>query len=234
MRWLACMFLLSGFSAQAAMVTELIYHDQDPGSEAYVTRILVNERYMRLDDGRDGGDFVLFDRKKGEVVNVLHGLKVLMRVTGRPLPLVRPAAYRVEERAEQVKQGTMRLQIRADGVLCSETVSARDLLPDAARAMSEYKLALAYTQLQTYLNTPEDLRQPCDLLHHVWESGRSLAYGLPLEERDYSGRLRRFSGSTRKPLDSSWFTLPEGYQTLQPPEADQATSNWQPADVQTR
>jgi len=72
------------------MVTEVIYHDQDPGSEPYVTRILVNERFMRLDDGQDGGDFVLFDRKKGEVVNVLHEMKVLMRVTGKPLPSSRP------------------------------------------------------------------------------------------------------------------------------------------------
>jgi hypothetical protein len=100
--------------------------------------------------------------------------------------------------------------------------------------MSEYKMALAFTQLQTYLNTPEDLRQPCDLLHHVWESGRSHAYGLPLEERDYSGRVRKFSESARRTLDPSWFTLPGGYATMQPPEADQATSNLQPADVQTR
>jgi len=216
------------------MVTEVIYHDQDPGSEPYVTRILVNERFMRLDDGQDGGDFVLFDRKKGEVVNVLHEMKVLMRVTGKPLPSSRPVTYRVEERTEQVKKGTMRVQIRADGVLCSETVSASDMLPDAARAISEYKTALAFTQLQTYLNTPEDLRQPCDLLHHVWESGRSLEYGLPLEERDYAGRVRKYSGSTTKTLDSLWFTLPEGYATMQPPEADQATSSLQPADVQTR
>jgi hypothetical protein len=165
---------------------------------------------------------------------VLHDPKILMRMANRPLPGSRPLAYTVEEKVLPVRAGTVRVQIFADGKLCSETVSAKGLLPDAARALAEFKSALAYTQLQTFRNTPEELRQPCDLAHHVWEGGRGLAYGLPLEERDYAGRVRRLSGNAMKNLDSALFVLPTGYIAMQPPEADQAGPSLQPSAVQAR
>lgn len=215
-------------------MTELRYQDQDPGSEPYMTRILITERFLRLDGGHDKGDFVLFDRKSRHVVNVLHDQKILMRMHNRPLPDTRPLSYKVEEKVSPVNQRTIRVQLFADEKLCSETVSDQAMLPGAAKAMAEYKNALAYTQLQTYLNTPAELRQPCDLVHHVWESGRSLAYGLPIEERDYAGRVRQFSGSAMKRLDPGLFKLPKGYVTMQPPEGDQTAPNLQPSAVQTR
>lgn len=234
MKWIVCLLLFTGLAAHAATVTEVRYLDQDPGGEPYLTRILVTRQFMRLDDGQDGDDFVLFDRKKRQVVNVMHGLKTLLWVSGKPLPPTRPVIYKVDEKADKVRKDTTRVQLRANGELCSETVSVSGMLPDVVSAMAEYKSALAYTQLQTFLNTPENIRQPCDLVHHVWESGRSLAHGLPLEERDYAGRVRKLSGTAKRPFDPSWFALPGGYATIQPPEAGQTSSSVQPSSVQSK
>lgn len=234
MRFIACLLVLLCVKAQAAGMLELRYQDQDPGSEPYLTRILISDRFVRLDGGEDSGDFVLFDRKSRRVVNVLHDQKILMRMHNRPLPRTRPQDYKLDEKTTPVKKGTLRVQVLADGKLCSETVSAKGLQPDAVRALSEYKSALAYTQLQTYLNTPADLRQACDLAHHVWDTGRALSYGLPIEERDYEGRLRQFSGSAMKRLNPALFKLPKGYVTMQPPEGDQTAPSVQPSPVQTK
>ena len=234
MRHIAGVLLLMSLNAQAAGMLELRYLDQDAGTEPYLTRILISDRFMRLDGGKDSGDFVLFDRKSRQVVNVLHDQKILMRMHNRPLPRTRPQDYKLDEKTTPVKKGALRIQVYADGKLCSETVSAKGLQPGAVRALSEYKSALAYTQLQTYLNTPADLRQPCDLAHHVWEGGRALSYGLPIEERDYEGRVRQFSGSAMKRLNPALFKLPRGYVTMQPPEGDQTAPSVQPSPVQTK
>ncbi len=234
MRFIAGLLLLCGLNAHAASMLELRYQDQDPGSEPYLTRILISDRFVRLDGGEDSGDFVLYDRKSRQVVNVLHDQKILMRMHNRPLPRTRPQDYKLDVKTVSVKIGTLRVQVLADGKLCSETVLARTMLPGAARAMAEYKSALAYTQLQTYLNTPADLRQTCDLVHHVWDGGRALKYGLPIEERDYEGRIRQFSGSGMKKLNPALFKLPKGYVTMQPPEGDQTAPSVQPSPVQTK
>lgn len=200
-------------SVQAADMIELRYLDQDSGDAPYQTRILITDRYVRLDDGSDGADFILLDRKSRTLTNVIHEQKMLMRMSRKPLPV---HVYKAEEKITPVRSGTSRIQIFSDGALCSETVAAKKLLPEAAAALAEYKSALAYTQWQTYQNTPAEIRQACDLVHHVWGAARSLAHGLPLEERDYSGRTRQLLSTARKPAQSSLFKLPGHYVVMQP------------------
>mgnify|MGYP001765115216 CR=1 FL=1 len=231
--------LLASLGVEAAQMTELRYQDQDAGGEPYATRFLMTDRYLRMDSGGDNDDFVLFDRKTRQAVNVLHGQRILMYMRNKPLPSTRPFEYKVEEIVTPVNKSTVRVLIRAANNTCSESVAAKGLLPDAVRALTEFKAALAYTQWQTYSGTPEDLRQVCDLVHHVWESGRALSYGLPIEERDYSGKVRMFSGHQARRLKPALFRLPKGYVEMQPPENEQsgsgqAGSNAQPASVQAR
>ncbi len=215
-------------------MTELRYQDQDAGGDPYLTRFLITDRFLRMDSGLDNDDFVLLDRKTRQVVNVLHGQKVLMKMRNKPLPATRPPEYKVEEIVTPVNKGTLRVQIRAGNSTCSETVAAKDLLPDAARALAEFKAAVAYTQWLTYSGTPADLRQTCDLAQHVWDSGRALTYGLPIEERDYSGKVRVFSGHAARKSKPLLFRLPKGYVDMQPPEGNQTDFNAQPASVQAR
>lgn len=218
MKFAAIVLFAIGLSAQAADMVELNYRDQEQGGQVYQTRILVNSRYLRMDEGQDKGDFTLLDRKTGDVVNVQHEQKLMVRLHNRPLPRIRQPAYKVSEQTEVVRPGTTRVRIYADDKLCSETVAARKLFPDAAEAIGQFRSAMAYTQWQTYQNTPEELRQNCDLVHYVWEVTRPLEYGLPMEERDYSGRIRVLEGSKRVPLKSSLFVLPKGYAVIQPPD----------------
>jgi hypothetical protein len=210
--------LLACAAVQAADMIDLRYQDSESGEPAYQTRILVSERYLRMDDGNDGADFVLFDRKTGKVSNVVHAQKMLMAMHEKKLPKPPSHAYRVERKVMPVRAGTVRVQVLADGRLCSETVAVARLYPDAARALTEYKAALAYTQWTTYRNTPAELRQDCDLVHHVWQSGMALSQGLPIEERDYAGRVRLYvSGETRK-LRPELFELPKDYETFVLPD----------------
>lgn len=229
MRAFAAGFLLICVGAQAADMIELRYQDSEDGMPAYQTRILVAERYLRMDGGTDASDFVLFDRKTGKVVNVVREQKMIMVLLDKKLPAKPSLPYRVERRVTPVRAGSVRVQVLADGKLCSETVAVPGLYPKAARAMVEYKAAMAYTQWLTYRNTPPELRQNCDLAHHVWQTDMALSQGLPIEERDYSGRVRLYlSGETRR-IEPSLFELPEGYGSFSLPDAGEgAGSNSQP------
>ena len=223
-------------AAQAADMIDLRYQDSEDGAPAYQTRILVTERYLRMDDGQDDADFVLFDRKTGKLVNVLRDRKMLMAMRDAKLPKPPAHAYRVEKKVMPVREGTARVQVLADGKLCSETVAASGLYPDAARALMEYKAALAYTQWTTYRNTPAELRQDCDLVHHVWQTDMALSQGLPLEERDYAGRVRQYVSGGKRKLRPELFDLPKDYELLELPELDGGgTGNIsQPLAVQAR
>lgn len=218
MKWLAWLALAS-VGAQAADMIELRYQDQDPGDAPYLTRVLITDRYLRLDDGNDNADFVLLERKSSTLTNVLHGENSMTRLPKRKLPKAHAPRHKFEEKVMPVRAGTTRVQIFSEGKLCSETVAAKNLLPEASKALAEFKSALAYTQWQTYQNTPADVRQHCDLVNHVWNAGRVLAYGLPLEERDDTGRTRQLMDSGRKPLNAELFKLPKHYTLTQLPGA---------------
>lgn len=201
-------------SAQSGLAADMIvlrYLDQDPGAPPYTSRILITPQFLRLDDGRDESDFVLLKRKTGEVTNVLHGMKTAMRIRNKPLPASARPTWQVEERVEEIRPGTNRVTILANGKVCSQTVAAEKLLPEAAKALAEYKAALAWTQYQTYQNTEPDMRQDCDLVHHVWDTGLALGHGLPMEERDYAGRSRHLEKQGRERLRPGLFKLPTRY-----------------------
>jgi hypothetical protein len=195
----------------AADMTVLTYRDQDPGTPSYTTRVLVTPRFVRLDEGNDAGNFILLNRKTGDLVNVLHDTKNTMHIRNKRVPEETRPAWKVDERIEDVRPGTQRITLTANGTVCSQSVAAKKLLPDAAKALAEYKVALAWTQFQTYKNTPDDLRQDCDLVEHVWDTGRAMRHGLPIEERDYAGRVRVLEKQGREKLRAGLFRLPAGY-----------------------
>jgi len=220
----------------AADMIEIRYQDSEADGSSYQTRYLITDRYLRMDEGRDDADFTLLDRQTRKIVNVVHDSKLIIAMHGNKLPKSSPHAYRVEKKVTPMRSGTVRLKVLADGKLCSETVAAAGLFPDAAQALSEYKTALAYTQWATYRSTPTELRQNCDLAHHMWQADYALSQGLPIEERDYAGRLRHYTAGSTRPLKGELFILPNAYEMFQLPEpdGDGADFSSQPSAVQAR
>lgn len=208
--------LLGMGAAQAADMTVLHYVDQDPGADPYVTRILVTPDFMRMDGGEDNGDFALLDRRQHQLINVTRDNKLAMVFASGTLP-PRPASWKASLDTQQGARGTRRFSLKVNGVVCSEGVAAQGAAPDAARAMAELKAVLAATQYRVWKESPPDLQHDCDLANQVWESERTLKLGLPLEEREFSGRTRKFERETRQPLQPELFRVPDGMSTINAP-----------------
>jgi hypothetical protein len=192
------------------------YVDQDAGDAPYPTRILVTPDFLRMDGGEDGGDFVLLDRRRRQVINVMRDNKLAMVFTPGALP-PKPAGWAPRLDTQAGAPGTRRFSLALNGVVCSEGVAARRAAPDAARAMAELKAVLAATQYRVWQDSPRDMQHDCDLANQVWESGATLELGLPLEEREFSGRTRQFESESSEPLQPELFRVPEGLAVLNAP-----------------
>jgi hypothetical protein len=83
--------------------------------------------------------------------------------------------------------------------------------------MAELKAILATAQYRAWKETPRELQHDCDLANLVWESGATLGLGLPLEEREFSGKSRRFESETSEPLQPELFRVPEGLTAINAP-----------------
>lgn len=203
-------------SAQAAGMTVLRYVDQDPGDPPYTTRMLVTSDFMRMDDGTDDGDFILLDRRQRLVISVMRGNKLAMQFMPGALP-PRPAGWRLRLDTGKTARGRQRFSLGVNGVVCSEGVVAPKAAPDAVRAMAELKSILAATQYRTWKETPREMQHDCDLVNQVWETGATLKLGLPVEEREFGGRVRQLQSETRQPVQPGLFRVPDGLATINAP-----------------
>jgi len=202
--------------AHAADMIVLRYVDQDPGGPPYQTRILVTPDYMRMDSGEDAGDFLLLDRRHQKVISIMRERALAMVFMPGALP-PRPADWKPKLDTHPAAPGTQRFSLSMQGVVCSEGAAAPRAAPDAARAMAEMKSVLALMQYRVWKESPQELQHDCDLVNLVWESGMTLKLGLPLEEREFTGRSRMFESETRQPIRPGLFRVPDGLAEIKAP-----------------
>jgi hypothetical protein len=72
-------------------------------------------------------------------------------------------------------------------------------------------------QYRVWQASPRELQHDCDLANQVWESGATLELGLPLEEREFTGRTRRLESESKQPLQPELFRVPDGMTAINPP-----------------
>jgi len=216
MKALLGLLLLGAGAAHAADMAVVRYVDQDPGDPPYLTRILVTPDFMRMDSGEDGGDFVLLDRRQRKVINVLRDNQLAMVFTSGTVP-PKPASWKPRLDTQAGAPGTRRFSLVLNGVVCSEGIAARRAVPDAARAMAELKAILAATQHRVWQASPREMQHDCDLANLVWASGATLELGLPLEEREFSGRTRQLESESSQPLQPELFRVPDGMTAINAP-----------------
>lgn len=212
---LAAWLLLVG-STHAADMVALRYLDQDPGDPAYPTRILVTPDFLRMDGGADDGDFVLLERRTQRVFNVMREARMTMVFAAASVP-PKPETWSARVERHSGPTGTLRYRLMLGDVVCSEGSVAPRAAPDAARALTELKTALAATQYRVWRDTPPELRHDCELVNLVWEAGAVTALGLPLEEREFSGRSRVLQQQTTEPARPELFRLPQDFAVIDAP-----------------
>lgn len=218
----AAALVLSSTTAMAANVESvmLMYQAHEPGIDPYASRILVTERYVRMDDGIDEGDYLIFDRQSRLISSVTHSDRTVFEIPPRPNTQKPPMP--LERRSEQVAVGEapkvagkqpQQHQLYVNDTFCYSVVAVPGMMEDAVQALRDFRQVLAGEHAKALPRIPADMQQPCDLALHTFHSDWHLQFGLPIQEWDEAGSGQMLmdykQGFT---VDEKLFELPGDYQ----------------------
>lgn len=219
-------------AADPRFMTEIRYEEKEADQPVYVSRILILGERLRMDYGRDEEDFILFDRRENTTWHVSREGRRLVGIVSYPSKSVWPNAWRLT--VEKVPSGPNELtQVRVDGKLCLEFKSAPILDPEA-RMLRDFRKALAGNQTVTWLATPEELRDPCNLAVDVKEAGIEYRRGLLIAARYWDGRSRVYQSHQTLVARPELFELPSGYERFMVGEPQAKPKARQPSASQRR
>jgi hypothetical protein len=195
----------------------LMYQESEPGMDPYMTRVLVNKQYMRLDEGADQSNFTLYDRQKNIIYTVSHENRTIMQVT--PVKsnnkierkLILDAKKLDDSSLPSIEgQQPVHYQLQVNDKFCADVYVIKGLHEEAIQAMAGFKRILASIHLSTINNTPADMQDECFLAHDVLSPSRSMQFGFPILEQGADGVARLLVD-----FDRQYKTGPEVYKLPQ-------------------
>lgn len=214
-------FVFSVTTAWAAEVDSvmLMYQAHEPGIAPYASRILVTADHVRMDDGVDEGDYLIFDRKSSLISSVSHGDRTVFEIPQRkisqkpPMPLERRSEQlEVSDAPKIAGKSPQQHQLYVNDALCYSVVSVPGLMGDTVQALRDFRQVLAGEHARVLPTMPADMQQPCDLALHTFHPDWQLQFGLPIQEWDETGNgqmLMDYKLSFK--VDKTLFNLPESY-----------------------
>lgn len=220
-RSLLLVVLVTGLSAcgGAKPTVELEFVEQEAGVDPYKVRMLVNEHFLRIDEGKGSEGFVLFDREKREVYSAGmmedHRLLVVKETPfseERPGDLVLNTEQKADDDVPPIAGVKPKHYVFAvNDKVCREAMIADRLLPDVVAVLREYRDVMVGQQYQSLMRMPADMRSDCQLSQLVFDANAVLDKGFPVLLWDESG-YRRLLTHYRNVSDDDlkWTKLPDG------------------------
>lgn len=209
----------AGAGVAGAPVTVLTYMDREQGGEPFMTRVLVGERFLRIDFGDDNGDFVLFDRESLAIQNVVHDSRTVLDIPRYPINIAAPIPLSYDVLSQPASdaptiagQTVDAWRFTVNGQVCATGMSVAGVAADAVAALRDYQLTLAGQQAQTLGQLPAEMMEPCGLAIHVFRPTMALEAGLTLQASDAEGRQRMLVDiDTTKRIERALFDVPLDY-----------------------
>ncbi|HEY0635143.1 MAG TPA: hypothetical protein VGE00_07170 [Gammaproteobacteria bacterium] len=201
----------------------LYYRVSEPGVEPYLSRWLVTDKFVRIDEGDAADNFILLDRKAKTVYSVVHGDRTVLDIPHRlvdkkPAKALQQKSRTINDDNIPPIEGKKPLyrELHVNGELCYSTVSVDNLLPEAVKAMGEFRQVMAGEHAKNLDNTPVELQQPCELALHIFNPLWANEKGLPIQEWDRQGQAQALLNyKVSEGVDGTLFNLPAGYRHYQ-------------------
>jgi len=202
-------------------VYELLYDEQEKGTDIYTTRMLVSDRYLRIDDLEDDSGYIVYDNKIRTIYSVSHFDKAIL--------VMGPYAYKKPDLSGQVKTSYKRLKnspeiaghkvhshsvttlVENNNETCTEIHLAENLLPEVTGIFRQYQRIVAGQQVMNLDSTPEEYRTACFLADQVYNDGAYYEKGLPIQELHSNGKKKLLKDYKKKKISTKMFDLPDNY-----------------------
>lgn len=221
--FLTLFLLLAACGERPPAATFLSFTESTPDGDSYPVRMLVNDKYLRIEDGDAQDGYILFDRATHTVYSVSHAGKSTLVVHARPVTLMPPKRFEQSVEREATNppaiddRAVVHYRLLTNRQRCFDVYAAEGLLPDALAALREYAEALAGEQARTQAGMPAAFQSDCDLADLVFLPARHLAYGFPVRQVDRQGVTRQLADyKTGVAVAKGMFELPADYRQFTP------------------
>ncbi len=214
-------FFLSPGSLLAAektvTVTEVTLLESEPGIDDYASRLLLSPEFLRLDDGDDKGDYILFNRKTHVIHSFNHADRTnLLIKPGNGQAIDFKMSWKVDKQPMPGAPSIggvapLQYQFYADGHLCKQSVNVKGLLPQVTQALIDYQQTLAMQNAKTLDRVPASLRSSCYMANNYLHTNDYLKNGFPLFEKDDLGRQKSLQDFQQRQAPASLFEPIQGY-----------------------
>lgn len=199
--------------------TILYFEEVEQGTDPYGSRMLINNDFLRLDDGHDNSDFILYNRNERVIYSVAHGEQNIFQINYHPVEIEPPYELTlvddVREDASAPMIGSEKPEhhvYMVNSQRCFDAVLVTGVLDEEARALGEYLEILAGEQARNLFKTPVEFQDPCMLSNLIFNAGKHLEHGFPIQEASNTG-YARYLVDYRKGIetDPALFELPAHY-----------------------
>jgi len=214
---------LAACSEQPSTATFLSFTESGPDGDAYPVRMLVSDKFLRIEDGDGQDGYVLFDRAARVVYSVNRSDKTTLVVRAQPVKLTPPAKFEqtVERDAEKLPavdgRPVVHYRLLTNRERCFDVYAAEGLLPEVVVALREYQQALAGEQALIQARTPAGMQSACDMADLIFLPGRYLDHGFPVRQVNHTGVMRQLVDFKRGvPVKVGMFDLPGDYKQITP------------------
>jgi len=200
----------------------LYYDEVEEGVEAQHMRYLINDRFLRIDNGREQADFILFDIDKKIIYSVNHDDQTILKIDNIPwkMPEWKSPEFKfsVSDKLEIVQgapevhnKPVYNYQLSADNKVCTQVFLIKDTYAAQMNILYLYQQVLSGQQVATLKNTPVEFHTPCFLTDQVYHAGDYYHLGLPLQITYSRGYMKLLKDFREISVNKNLFVLPEKY-----------------------
>ena len=211
------------FNANAEDVSayELIYEEQETGTDPYQVKFTVTNRYLRIDQLGDQSGYVVYDDKKHIVYSVAHHDEsvLLIPVYKYKKPdltgLVDIKFYIIPDAPKISGKSIYSYLVTSSDKgkqKCLDIKLAKGLLPEVSSVFASYQKMLAGQQSRLLKTTPKEYQSSCFLYDQVFNEGDYYHKGLPIQEWHSNGKSRLLLSYKKVNVDTAIFQSEENYQ----------------------
>ena len=222
--WLCCASPL--FAGEQLELSQVVFAETEPGVPSYPSRLLLGQDYLRLDDGSDNGDYILFEYSSGVIHSFNHEDQTHLKISP---PAASPPDFELEFSVEKRvledappidgEQPVEHVFI-ANGQRCRRSVNVDGLLPEVLAQFKAYQQTLVAQALQTLERLPASMRKPCYMANNYLHAVDYLDAGFPLYVEDEDGSTRQLVSFSRVSKPASLMHFVEGYRPYFATEPD--------------
>ncbi len=197
----------------------VIFEEVETDNEPFITRMIFSEKFIRIDDGPESEDYVLYDREKKRIFSIVAENESILVVD--PSAEAGPSPENLTITTQLIDDPGIPdiagkkpryTQYSANDQLCFHVVAADNFLPEVTQMLREYQMVLMAQQQQILSNTPEELQTSCFLANYVYAPVQFLEHGFPVQQWDTTGYRRSLlSFKENVVVDKVNFALPSNY-----------------------